>query len=489
MPSSKARSQPKKPFPFRFRLPEPDEPTLSDLPVLDLDPLLPIGHRYPTARMTDAELADDIERTLVADLLDRWFPRCVDPDGGFHQRFARDWTREKETDRFVVFQSRVTWVAAKVALAASDPGKPAQLPALAGRRSEFLGYMRHGVAYLRDRFLDHERGGTWWILPLDGRPPVPSAEKFTYGMAFALFALAAAARTEVAVGDPKPEALRLAQNLGEWLDAHLRDPEFGGWFEGCDADGRVRMSVPTPDRPEAALGTQFGLKIQNTHLHVLEAYTELLKADRTPRNRFLVEETMDLFANRMWSWPGALHTVLTRDWLPLPRACSYGHDVEAGFLVLDAAQALGRAEDPLAVAFARSVIHHAIAGALDREHGGLLEHGEAMGHDWGGEKGWWTQVEALNAFAAVARLGGPQSEAVGAALRVQWRWVRECQFDAEHGGLYAWTDADGRPVGSTAKGYPWKALYHEGRALLNAARWLRGGAEDRPALGWPKMGR
>ena len=282
----------------------------------------------------------------------------------------------------------------------------------------------------------------------------------------------------MAVGTEHPEALDLAQNLGSWLDSRLHEPEFGGWFEVCDADGDVEFRAQPRFRRSGRLGAPFGLKVQNAHLHVVEGFTELCEANPTPRNRELVEETAGVFVDRMWSWPGALLTLRTRGWKPGPRACSFGHDVEGGFLVLDAARALGRPGDP-----PRRRVRSKRRPPSDRRGPRLGERRVLRLRRGDGARLGRTQrvVDSVRGPERPRRLGPgrrPHADQVKTALRLQGRWVRDFQVDSEYGGSFAWTAPDGRPVGPLAKGHPWKSVCHEGRALMNAVPWLR--ASDRP---------
>lgn len=398
-----------------------------------------------------ATLQDEVVDCLHRDIASAWFPRCIDHGGGFHQDFSREWSLQPSEDRFVVFQSRMTWIAAKLA------------DAVPVRRHEFVDHAAHGARYLREHFWDDEHGGHRWEVPGNG-------EKMTYGLAFALFGLAAAAG---ATGDPV--FLDQAREAWRWIDEHVRDSENGGYFEAASPDGTPLLE-PTEERHErqiGGIGSRFGLKVQNTHLHVLEALTELYSVWPDPLLRDRLEEAVDIIGRKMYSWPGALHVSLTRDWKPLPRACSFGHDVEAAYLLIEASRALGRPNDKETWATARALVDHALTYGFDNEQGGFFEQGEAAGRPWDRTRGWWTQVEGLNALAALVCLSdrGLDQRYVPPLLR-QWEWVRDRQIDREHRGLYARVAEDGTVLGEQSKGHRWKAAYHDGRAFINVSRWL-----------------
>ena len=134
--------------------------------------------------------ADELQAYLDRHVLAVRFPKAVDREhGGFHVSYRRDWTPLPDQDRFVVFQARLTWTAARVAIERPE------------RRDEYLGYVRHGVACLRDAYWDREHGGFRSYVRIAGTGEAPeSGLKQAYGNAFAVYALAAAYE---ATSDPK----------------------------------------------------------------------------------------------------------------------------------------------------------------------------------------------------------------------------------------------------------------------------------------------
>src|SRR5438270_671649 len=82
------------------------------------------------------ELRAKIGANLVDEMTRLWYPRSLDPDGAFHQTYARDWSPIRDENRFLVYQSRMTWTAAAFARHSPD------------HREAFSEYARRGVAYL-----------------------------------------------------------------------------------------------------------------------------------------------------------------------------------------------------------------------------------------------------------------------------------------------------------------------------------------------------
>jgi len=153
-------------------------------------------------------LAAELDATLWKHVLAPRFPRCVDKEhGGFHVNYARDWSPLEDRSRFIVYEARVTWTAATVALLRPDT------------RAEYLPYVRHGVRYLADVMWDREHGGFHTLVDLSGHGITGEfGGRPVYGQAFAIYGLAAA---HAATGDAEP--LDLAKRAYRWVEDHYRD--------------------------------------------------------------------------------------------------------------------------------------------------------------------------------------------------------------------------------------------------------------------------
>lgn len=387
--------------------------------------------------------AHEIERSLHVDLLDRWFPTCVSDLGGYHQDYTREWTPVGSGSRLCVFQSRMAWLTAKVALE-----NPAYLP-----------YALHGLKELAEHFVDAASGAVAWNLDAQRRPCGPHAgERHAYGHAFAVYALAALGRHE-------PTALDLAQSVFGYLERHHYDPLYSGYFEATDLSG-----APVLDREgEDAIGTRYGWKSQNTHLHLLEAFAELYRVWPDPLLERRLSELIELFLGALWAEPGWLHVYVDRDWTPISGNVSHGHDVEAAHLILDAARALGREEEGILAKCCR-LIDYALEVAW-HDAGGFFYAGTPHGVLTDETKNWWVQAEGLLGLGALYNL--TEDPRYDQALKDQWAWIRDYQIDSAYGGWFESVSRDGTPREPLIKGKDWKAAYHDGRALLFTLRHIR----------------
>jgi mannobiose 2-epimerase len=305
------------------------------------------------------------------------------------------------------------------------------------------------------RFWDEEHGGTFWMLDHAGRPV--TGRKQTYALAFSLYALA-----EYHEATASAEALERAISLFEAIEAHASDPEHGGYGEARGRDWGpledVRLSAKDLNAP----------KSMNTHLHVMEAYTRLLRGRGDARLRERLEALVALHLDRIVD-PATFHLRLFFDerWEPLSRAVSYGHDIEAGWLLVEAAEATGvPALAERAKATAVRMARVTLAEGGDPAHGGVFAERDDDGR-LDDEKHWWMQAEAVVGFLNAFEL--TREEAFLDAAERAWAFVERFLIDRVHGEWRWRVRRDGTPIPGLPKVEPWKCPYHNSRAAFETA--------------------
>jgi cellobiose epimerase len=413
------------------------------------------GPNKPT-RGAYLRLAAETEAVLQKDILDKWFPAAVDNEhGGFYENFNTDWTRNGSTmDRSVVFQARLTWLAAQAA---------EQFPAQAARYREIS---RHGLEFLASKQWDQPRGGFFWTVDSAGCPIGDRAgEKPTYGIAFGMYAAA----TNYKVTKDSA-ALDLAKKTFAWLDQHGHDARYGGYIESFARDGRPMAS--TGRTGSDSIGTRCGGKSMNTSIHVLEALTALYAVWPDAAVRARTQEMFEIVRDKVYVEPGGLTLYFNADWSRLPGGDSFGHDIEAAYLLAEAAAALGIPDDARTWEHGQTLVDHALRFGYDKQRGGFYDSGTMNGEKLRAEKIWWVEAEGLNALLLMHERFGRKTPQYWNAFVQQWEFIFRYQLDHAHGGWYPTVSASGKPIGDS-KSDAWTEGYHQGRALMNVTNTLR----------------
>jgi mannobiose 2-epimerase len=303
-----------------------------------------------------------------------------------------------------------------------------------------------GGKELWEKFWDQDYGGFCWQTSVEGG--ITDSEKHMYGNAFAVFALA------------KAEQTWDANWAFQWMDLHAHDEEHGGYIETCWSDGEQNLSSEGTD----ALGTPYGLKSMNTHLHILEALIELynLSGDSKVRTRLL--EVFELFRTKFVTGDGKLFYYMTRDYKQASSVDSYGHALETAFLMIEAAYYTDVAVDETWT-LAKAIVNRCLEIAWDKEFGGFFYEGTFEDGPRDLKKIWWAQAEGLNALRLMAAQYGAHYQDYYDQL---WRFVDLHQIDREHGGWLSSVQRDGTKIEGLPKSDAWTEGYHQGRAVLLA---------------------
>jgi len=404
-------------------------------------------------------LADEIDRLLHENLLTVWYPHSLDETyGGYHQRLSWSWPENGATNKFLVCQARLTWTAAAAA------GYIREF------RDRYLAYALHGLKFLDKVMRDEKFGGFHWRLDRSGRLTDKFGDdKHVYGIAFVVYAAA-----EIFRQTKNDRDLQVAVDAYEWLEHYAADRQDGGYFEWLRRDGSY---IPPPhsasrDKRLYTLETLVGYKSMNTHLHLLEAYALLYEIwpDKDLRNR--LEHLLYIVRDRIAVAPGALNLYFTPDWRAVPAHDSFGHDVEAAFLLTEAVKTLGRAEDAVTWKLARQLVDHALVWGWDEKFGGFYNKGEAFlsAHDT--RKFGWVQAEGLNALLLMHERFIDENGPYFKAFTKQWGFIRNFQIDHRHGGWHTVLTREGK-IASGREPNETGSIYHYVRAMVNATRALR----------------
>jgi mannobiose 2-epimerase len=265
------------------------------------------------------------------------------------------------------------------------------------------------------------------------------------------------------------------------LERYARDRKLGGYFEALSADWK-----PTSDRTLSPVDIDCD-KSMNTNLHVLEALTNLYRTSANAPLRGAIVSLLDVHANRIVQRDGHLGLFFNADWSRMEEKVSYGHDIEASWLMEEAIEVLearaggAGSVPPTAIpsehgvfAAARAAIaalaESALKEGLDPAVGALEEEAEssAPGARRNRHRIWWCQAEAMVGFFAAWQRSRDR-RFLDAAVGVR-DYIDRVIVDRVYGEWHWGADSADRPVLTQAKGGNWKAGYHDGRACMELIR-------------------
>ncbi|HEY3755015.1 MAG TPA: AGE family epimerase/isomerase [Opitutaceae bacterium] len=386
-----------------------------------------------------------IETDTLENVLPFWIARAIEPHGtGFVGAVSNDLTATDSVERGALLTSRILWA---FSAAYRQYGRP-----------EFLRMAERAYADLTGRFRDDVHGGFYWSLRPDGA--VLKDRKQVYGQAFAIYSLA---EYHLATGRPEPLAQAIA--VYRLIEKHARENTHGGYIEALS-----REWSPIEDQRLSAVDLNEP-KSQNTHLHVMEAYSLLLScwpnAALKESLRDLVEIMLARIVDRRTAHLGLFFAL---DWTLKSDRISYGHDIEAAWLFTDAAARLNLPDLTERIhALAVRIAEVTLAEGVDAD-GGLFNEGDPQGLT-NTNKEWWPQSEAVIGFLNAYQL--KRDERFARAALLTWDFIDRRLIDRQHGEWFRGVTRDGQVLDQELKVSFWKCPYHNVRGGLETVRRLR----------------
>jgi mannobiose 2-epimerase len=384
-----------------------------------------------------ASYAQDMRAELTR-ITDFWLANTLDErQGGFIGQMDSAGQIDTQADKGSILNARILWT---FSAAYRHTENPAHLAA-ATRAFE----------YLLAHFIDNEHGGIYWLVSADGQPV--NTRKQIYALAFAIYGL-----SEYHRATQNLRALVASQQLFEWIETYSYDPTHGGYFEAFGRAGEPLADQRLSDKDRHAP------KTMNTHLHVLEAYANLYRCWPEARLAQRLRDLLNTFLTRILdAKTGHLRLFFTADWTPVADLVSYGHDIEAAWLLREAAQVLGHEALLAQVESAGRRLAETTAAALlpdgslphelDRTTGHLDRHRE-----------WWVSAEAMVGFLNAYELTGDAAHLHRS--HQAWRFAQRHLLDHAHGEWRWGVHDDYRPMTEQDKVGFWKCPYHNARACL-----------------------
>ena len=409
----------------------------------------------------------EMQDVLENNILPFWLEKMQDNEhGGFYGRIDGNNQLHPEAEKGAILNARILW-------SFSAAYRVLQ-------KEEYLEAATRAKDYLIEHFIDPEYGGVYWSVDYKGEPL--DTKKQFYAIAFVIYGLTEYAR---ATGDR--EALEYALDLYDSIEEHAFDSEQNGYIEACTREwGKIedmRLSELDANYP----------KSQNTHLHIMEAYANLLRClkemraqeqcDYVPTIGSVLPVGISVPPETMVNVEGALRNIISifidkilnpetnhldlffdMDWTRgAGHLESYGHDIECSWLLHEAALVLG---DENVLEKVESVIQK-VAKAAEK---GLRPDG-SMIHEANLDTGhidddlhWWVQAENVVGWFNIWQHFGDE-EAFKKSEKC-WHYIKENLVDFDNGEWFWSRHSDGTLNTVDDKAGFWKCPYHNSRMCL-----------------------
>lgn len=380
-------------------------------------------------------------------IADWWIRHTVDEQqGGFIGQMDGHGVVDPQADKGVILNTRILWTFSAVARQSPQP--------------TYRNLADRAFRYLLDHFLDTGQGGFFWMVDYRGQPI--DTKKQIYAQAFAIYAL-----SEYYLLTQYPEALDVADQTFQLIERHSFDAVHNGYLDAFSRDWRLLDDLRLSDKDANAA------KTMNTHLHLLEAYTNYLRLRQDVQVRQALENLLALFADKFITPHSHLQLFFDEKWQPQSDLVSFGHDIECSWLLLEAAEVFGNvAWQEKAKNLALRLAETTLAQGVDPTDGALFNEANPQGlHDT--DKHWWPQAEAIVGFLNAWEISG-QAQFYAAAVR-SWQFTQQHLLDSALGEWRWRVDHAGIPDFSEDKVSQWKCPYHNGRACLEGMRRLSSG--------------
>lgn len=384
------------------------------------------------------KMRQEMEEELTANILPFWINKMTDEaNGGFYGRITGKEVLMPEAEKGAILNARILWTFSSAYRIL--------------KKEEYLVAATRAKRYLLDHFYDKEFGGIYWSLDYQGKPL--DTKKQIYALGFALYGLSEYHR---ATGDQ--EALDYAIHLFESIEKHSFDTAKNGYCEALTREWGEMADMRLSDKDENER------KTMNTHLHILEPYTNLYRVWKDERLEKQLRNLINLFTEKILNLrTGHLELFFNDDWVSKYRIVSYGHDIEASWLIHEAALVLG---DKAVLAKVEPLVEY-IAAAADE---GLTPEG-SMIYETFPDKGktdtdrhWWVQAENVVGHVNLYQHFDDEV-ALQKAFRC-WEFIKNNLVDAVNGEWHWSVLADGTVNTTDDKAGFWKCPYHNGRMCM-----------------------
>lgn len=376
-------------------------------------------------------------------ILNYWSENTIDEkNGGFIGGIDANEVKNPDSEKGSVMYGRILWTFSAAFPLTKNP--------------EHLQIAERAFEEIRTKFYNPEQKGIYWSINTDGTPK--DTKNQIYAIAFVIYGL-----SEYYKISNNKDALDLAITLYESIQKYSFDAVNKGYFEAYTKDWEEieDMRLSEKDANEK--------KTMNTHLHIVEAFANLYlvwKNEALKQNIIQLLETIDEYFIDKKS--GHLKLFFDEKWNEKKDVISYGHDIEAAWLLQWCAEVTN--DENLIALYKDNAVKMADATfeGLD-EDGGLWYEYDPESDHLIAEKHWWPQAELWIGFLNAYQI--THDEKYFDAFKKNVEFTEKYIIDKENGEWIWGIDENYHSMNKDKAGF-WKCPYHNGRACLEVLRRL-----------------
>ena len=385
-----------------------------------------------------SKLRQQLKEELTHNILPFWMQKMKDSvNGGFYGQIDGNERIIADAPKGGILNARILWTFSAAYNSLKDP--------------LYLETAARAKDYIFEHFFDAEFGGTYWCLDYKREPL--DTKKQIYSQAFFIYAL-----TEYYKASRDERCRDEAIKLFGLIEKISFDKEQNGYFEAYSRDWKLLddLRLSQKDANEK--------KTMNTHLHILEAYTNLYRIWKNDTLAAQLRNLINIFSDKIIDKRTFhLNLFFDENWKCKSSITSYGHDIESSWLLYEAALEL---HDPDLTEKTKEICLKIVEAAKEGLHpdGSLIyEKDHATGHT-DLERHWWPQAEAVVGFYNAYELTGNSNYLLNVTECLDF--IRSNLVDPVNGEWYWSIKADGTVNRDNDKAGFWKCPYHNGRMCL-----------------------
>jgi len=384
------------------------------------------------------KLKEELTHILKNNILTYWVENTVDAEnGGFIGHINADNSKVPYASKGIILNARILWTFS-----------------IAYRKLKDQVYLKmadRAYHYIQNNFRDFISGGVFWEVDFLGKPV--NKRKQVYAQAFTVYAL-----TEYYMVNKNEEVLKWAIGLFELVEKYSRDKRSGGYIEAFAEDWSPMNDVRLSEKDANEK------KTMNTHLHIMEAYTNLIRVWPNEKIMETQKDLIHLFLNRFLDEDGHLNLFFDENWELKSHTISFGHDIEASWLLAEAAEVVS--DNKLISACEQAAIKTAdglLNEGMDSD-GSIFNERKSKNGCFDYDKHWWQQAEGMVGFMNVYQIKGDEKYIT--AIFNLWNFISEKIIDHVNGEWHWRVSRDGKRSPEDEKVGFWKCPYHNARACI-----------------------